>query len=223
VKHEILLSVPCFTLLLCLVAVTAWTQSDSEWELKKEKDGIKVYLRKNTESGINEVLIRFEAQAPLEKAISILRNPDNYKSWVKNCEESRQMKMSPDGECLYYSRIHFPWPISDRDIVVSSRLFRMEKDKQVVIQSTGLPDHIPETPKVVRIAKLASRWTLTEKSDGNLFLENHLISDPGGSLPSWLINLAVDKGPMESAAALRKQLESPMPSSTYPVASSGGD
>jgi hypothetical protein len=152
-----------------------------------------------------------------------LRNPDNYQSWVKNCEESRQLEMNSDGECLYYSRIHFPWPIPDRDIVVSSRLFRMKDESRAVIQSTGIPDHIPETPRVVRIAKLASRWTLTEQADGSLFLENHLISDPGGSLPSWLINLAVDKGPLESATALRDQLESSMPASTSRVASSGKD
>ncbi len=222
-KNELLLTGPCLTLFLCLMTTVAWTQSDSEWELKKEEDGIKVFLRKNQESGINEVLIRFEAEASLEKAVSILRNPDNYQSWVKNCEESRRLEMGPDGECLYYSRIHFPWPIPDRDIVVSSRLFRMKKESQVVIQSTGLPDRIPETPKVVRIAKLASRWTLTEQGNGSLFLENHLITDPGGTLPSWLINLAVDKGPLESAAALRKQLESPMPAVALPVASSSDD
>jgi hypothetical protein len=41
-------------------------------------------------------------------------------------------------------------------------------------------------------------------------VEYTLFADPGGSVPAWLINLFITKGPMESFKKLKEHLAQPV-------------
>ncbi len=209
-----------FTLLLTFLTVVSWAQQDeTTWTLKKEQDGLKVFLRKNASTGINDVRLQFSSNAPLECIVAVLRNPKNFPNWVYNCKETRHLEMAANGDCIYYSRINFPWPIQDRDVVARSRLTRNERSGEIVIQSVNLENRLPKTDKVVRIPYMASGWIISPQSDGTQLLVYELSSDPGGSLPSWLINMAVDKGPIHTVKALRAELEATAKTTTSPASS----
>jgi hypothetical protein len=52
-----------------------------------------------------------------------------------------------------------------------------------------------------------AQWTITPLKDGSLSLEYQLLVDPGGSVPAWLVNLAVVDGPFETMSALREKVK----------------
>ena len=186
---------------------SAQSQDASGWELKKEQDGVRIYTRKSAESSIKEVRLELVLEASLDNVVAVLRDPDNYASWVYNCEEARLVELKSPKTCYYYSRINFPWPLQDRDVVAHSVLTQDPATGKVMIRSVAKPDRMPEIPQAIRIARMESCWTITPLGDGRIKLENHLWSDPGGSLPAWLVNLAIDKGPTETIARLRERIK----------------
>jgi len=198
---------PTCLLLLCLIILGhPGLLEAQEWELKKEEDGIRVYLREAKDSKIKEVRITMEVQASLSAVVSVLRDPDAYAEWVYKCAESRLLGEADKKECMYYSRIDFPWPIKDRDLVARSSLVQDPNTKQITIRSVAHEGQLPEQKDAVRIPAMESRWILTPLSNGKVQMENRIWSDPGGSLPAWLVNMAVDKGPTQTMTRLRDRL-----------------
>lgn len=182
-------------------------QEGSDWTLKKEEDGIRVYLREADDSKIREVRIVMEVEASLSAVVAVLRDPDAYMHWVYKCAESRLLGEGGRRECRYYSRIDFPWPLRDRDLVAYSRLRQNPDTRRIVIRTVATEDdRLPEREDAVRIAAMESRWILTPLANGRVRMENEIWSDPGGSLPAWLVNVAVDKGPTQTMARLRQRL-----------------
>jgi hypothetical protein len=123
--------------------------------------------------------------------------------------ESRLLKRVSSTEMYYYSRIDFPWPLSDRDIIMHSKMVQDPVTKKVVSTSVAMPDYIPTVKDVVRIRTANTVWTVFPGVGGWLYSEYYIYSDPGGSLPAWLINMAIDVGPRETVKNIRNILRDP--------------
>ena len=48
-----------------------------------------------------------------------------------------------------------------------------------------------------------TKWTLLPGPGGWTYVEYYVYSDPGGSLPDWLVNMALDVGPRETIKNMR--------------------
>jgi hypothetical protein len=62
---------------------------------------------------------------------------------------------------------------------------------------------------VVRIKTANTKWTLIPGEGGWLYVEYYLYSDPGGNIPDWAINLALDVGPRETVKEMKTILKEP--------------
>lgn len=194
-----------FALLLSLVGNFAFGQS--EWEKTKEEDGITVYYRDAPTSSIKEVLIELDIETSLSALMAALHDIDSYTEWVYKMPEAREVLDShSDHEVFYYSRSDFPWPLSDRDMVVRSTFQQDPVTKVITSRSVAVPDALPREADMVRIEHMDITWTITPKEEGGVHIEYRFASDPGGALPAWLINLALDKGPLGTFRGLRKEL-----------------
>ncbi len=176
------------------------------WKLEKEKNGIKTYSWDNPETGLKEIRIQFKAKIEIDHAISYLRDPSAYPDWVYKCTEAYTLDRKADGARLYYSRLNFPWPLKDRDIVARSEVVRNLKDGAVAVRATALEGRVPEKEKIIRITYMESEWRFTPLDNGEVLLEYQLQSDPDGALPHWAINLAAAKGPYKTAVQFKKQI-----------------
>lgn len=192
-------------LLFCVsifISETAIAQ-DNSWKHKKSEDGIDVYYRKVENSKINELKIETTVNSSIVSLVALLRDVPAYTEWVMNCKVAERLE-SETGERLYYSQIDFPWPLSDRDYVAKNQLSQDSVTKTVYSKLSVVPDYMPEKKGIVRIETLEINWKLTPVSPDKVKIDYHLISDPGGSLPSWMINMAIDKGPVSSLKKLRE-------------------
>ena len=68
----------------------------------------------------------------------------------------------------------------------------------------GLPEGIPEREKTIRIKNLMGYWLLEQKADQETMVTQQLFLNPEGSLPAFVINSLLVKGPFKTFQDLRR-------------------
>jgi len=210
-NHFIKLLTLFFTTIFTIPTV-ADAQAVSGWVFKDEKDNVKVYYRKTAD--IYELKMTTSIHTSLSGFIKLFAEVENYPLWGYNITEAKTLKKISDTEVYYYSRIDFPWPLSDRDVIMHTHLEQNLKTKTVVSKSTSVYDFIAVKKDVVRMPITRTTWTMTPGKNGWLYIEYYLYSDPGGSIPDWAVNMALDLGPRESIKGIRRLLNDPKYQST---------
>ena len=177
-----------------------------QWKLKKEADGLKVYLRNSENSDIKEVRIETIFDASLSAIITVLKDIPAYPEWIYKCSRAERLEPGTNTSSVYYCEIDFPWPLSDRDFIAKSSLRQDPGNKHVYIDVKAAPEHLPEKDGIVRIELLNIYYEFIPLPDNRVQMNYRLHSDPGGALPAWLVNLAVDSGPVNTIKGMREML-----------------
>lgn len=191
--------------LLLLFAALAPGAGAQNWEFKKETEGIKIYQR--TSGSGQEIKLVTTFSHRLSALVALFSNVGDYPRWGYKVQQSRLLKRLSDNEFYYYQQFDFPWPLTDRDVVMHSRINQDPATRTVTLFSEAAPDYLPETPGLVRVRKATVRWTLVPLSSSLVQAEYWLNSDPGGLLPDWTVNLAADTGPVQTIRNIKKLLE----------------
>lgn len=201
---HLLRSIFLLIVLIGLFNTPIFSQSNVGWTLKNEKDNVKVFYRK-TES-VQELKLAASLRTTLPGLVDLLSEVENYPKWGYKVVEARLLKRVSDTEMFYYTRLDFPWPLADRDMVMHTILEQDPKTHQVVSNSTAVPNYLPEVPDVVRITDARTQWLLVPGKDGWVYVEYFLHTNPGGNIPDWAVNMAIDVGPRETIKSLRTLL-----------------
>ena len=196
-----------FLLLLTGLSISTGIAQEKKWELKSNKEGVKLYLH-NT-GGIYEVKLVTSIKTSLSGLLKLFNEVDRYSQWGYKIGEARLIRRISPTEMIYYVRLDFPWPVSDRDLVIHSTLEQNPKTKVVTTKSVAEPWHVPRKKDVIRMTDAYTSWKLFPNDSGWLYIEYYIYSDPGGYIPDWLVNMAVDVGPVETIKSMRKILKEP--------------
>lgn len=180
---------------------------EGAWKLERETDGLKVYLRDAAGSDIKEIKIETTLNASLDAVVSVLKDVPVYSEWIYKCLEARRLEASTNTSSLYYCKLDFPWPMSDRDFIAKSQLRQDPDSRTVFIDVNGLPNYKPSKDGIVRITDLSIHYELAPLSAKQVQMTYRLHSDPGGSIPAWLVNLVVDNGPTNTVKGMREKLK----------------
>lgn len=196
-----------FTLLF--VFFCTFLSAQSTWQLKKSSDGIKVYYRDAENSSIKELKIEATFKTALSNLVGFLYQINDYPEWVYSFSDARLEKQVSEKEIYYYGLVDFPWPLWDRDYFAHSTIHQDDKTGKVTITSKAVPDYKPTQKGIVRIKDMNIKWELTPKENGTVKVLYYLKSDPGGDIPAWAINMALDKGPLQTITQLRQLVQQP--------------
>lgn len=129
-----------------------------------------------------------------------------YVDWQHNCEEARLVEQ-PDGTTVTYNRVGSPWPVSDRDVVLRSSRENLENGV-IRLEFRSTEDANLDVPSgVVRMPRLVGSYLLTPVAKGGTHVVYTVDSDPGGSLPAWLVKQAGKDLPYRTLENLRKRVE----------------
>jgi hypothetical protein len=198
-----------FLTFLAAVSVPGFARAQTNWQLKKDQDGIKVYSRAADNSRFDELKVETTLTATLSSLAALILDIDNYHNWSFNTEKAYVLKRVGPGDLYFYTLIHSPWPASDRDLPVHLQISQDPGTKSMSVRNTCIPDLIPPKKNVVRIPLSIEQWTVTPLPDGRIRIEYRLRLDPGAGAPAWLINLFSVKGPFETFSHLRQQIQQP--------------
>ena len=68
----------------------------------------------------------------------------------------------------------------------------------LVSESKSINEFKEENTDNIRVPHLHSVWTFEPIESGLIKMTYILNSDPGGNIPDWLVNLAIDEGPVQT-------------------------
>lgn len=196
--------------LLVFLPLLAFRGNDGpsfEWRLKRNTQGIKVFVRDVTGSNLKELKIETSFDASLDEVYAAVQDANNYKNWVYRLTSSRALKDVSVWESYDYYLIDFPWPMDDRDMITHSVATQDAKSKVLTIQTSSSPNYLGTNPDIVRIRKHSNKWVLKPVAPNKVELVYTLQSDPGGAIPDWVINMAIDNGPFQSMSSFRKLVQ----------------
>jgi hypothetical protein len=191
-------------LIFSLSVVSSFAQS--EWALKKNVDGFRVYYGESPNSRIKELKMDFEVQASLNTIMAVLNDAESFKRWIYKLKELKVIDRPSARELTYYYEMDFPWPLYNRDGVAETSYFQDPETKIIYTRNNARPRLAPEKKGVIRLQLSDVKWKITPIGKERTHIEYYLLSDPGGNLPAWMINWALDRGPVKSMKAFQEML-----------------
>lgn len=189
--------------IIALILALPITAQDS-WELKKDRNDIKIYTRKYPNSKFKEYKAQMTVNTSIEIVKGIILDADKLKDWNYKTSKSNVIKKIDDDNYIFYLFNDMPWPVLNRDHV-SDVVVTYPTDKSVLITITPNNDVLSENDAVVRITNFKGFWLLEETNTG-ILITNQLFGDPEGGVPSWIVNSQLVKSPYTSFNNLKKLL-----------------
>ena len=192
-------------ILLCSIT------SAQDWILSKDGKDLQTYYRESDKSDIKELKIVTTIDAPAITVFELLNEIDLYDDWVYRTTEARLVETYSNKSLQYYAVVDFPWPFDDREMYILSDYKISEDKKYIKTNSIAIPrEDIKDREDHVRIIDMELGWTLKENDEGITEVVYILRSDPGGAIPAWMVNLALEAGPTNTINGLRALVEDHM-------------
>jgi hypothetical protein len=194
-----------------LIAAPAFAGEAGEWKPISNEDGIKVWQREVPGTSFVEFRGQGDVKTNMKMILAVLHDNTRKTEWMNRCRENRLVRAKKVGNNVLYNRTGSGFPlIDDRDVVVESHLTVMREQRKVRIDVKNVEDKLaPPVDGVVRMPKLVLSWTLEWKDSQTTGVTYQVQADPGGLLPSWIVNLVSKEMPYKTIAALREQVKKP--------------
>jgi len=190
----------------CLLLGLSTVQANSaDWKKVDTEDGVTVY-----EKDVGE-MVAFRGEglvtAPIGKLLYVIEDSAHWKEWIENFDKGYLIEKKSDFHKIFYQAFDSPFPASDRDIVYEARTRRDAKTGKVYVEMRSVLH--PKAPKTVgvRVNLKYTRYEITPLKEGRLHVVLETLSNPGGSLPDFLVNWAQRDYPVKLFQGLRRQVK----------------
>lgn len=191
------------TIVLVVISCSV-LHAQEDWVLSSDGNDIKTYYRESAESDIKELKIITSIEAPAILVFELLNDIDLYDDWVYRTSEAKLVQYYNNRSLQYYAVVDFPWPFDDREMYIKSSYTISPDQKSISTNSMAVPrKDIESREDHVRITDMVLGWDLEEDEQGVTHVTYVLRSDPGGSIPAWMVNLALEAGPKQTMTNLR--------------------
>lgn len=196
-----------FFLLFNLLSVLVYAQAD--WTLKNDKDGVSVYTKTVSSTGLKGIRVKCNVPAKLSQMVALIMDVNAGKDWVYGTKSSALLKRVSPSELYYYSEVGIPFPLSNRDFISHLTVTQDPKTKIVTINGPTEAGYLAAKPNVVRVNRSYGKWILAVGTHNTVDIDYMLEVDPGGAIPIWLVNLFGTSGPTETFKKMKKQIQKP--------------
>lgn len=177
------------------------------WEKAAEEDNLTVFAREK-KNGVQEMKAEGVIDAPPEKVWKALRDYENYKKTMPYTDVSRIVaREGGDKVIWFYSVVNAPF-VDKRDYVIKLVDESKWEDGKGFLKVSWTADNAkaPKKPEdVVRVNINDGYWRLEPRDGGKkTFAVYYVYTDPGGSIPRWLVNKANSSAVPDVFEAVRK-------------------
>lgn len=192
--------------LTLLFAIPASSQDD--WELVKKDEQIKVYMNKNHN---NKHLTHVRASSTtnrgsLQDYYALMKNVDNYKSWMHGIKNIELLERQNENEFTYYMLSDFPWPAKDRDIVISTKV-HYEKNKNLVYtDAENQQNMVPEKDGIQRLQKMNASWSFEQINHETIKIKYEGKIHSSIVLPDWIKKHVSYIGPFNTIKNIKEEI-----------------
>jgi hypothetical protein len=171
---------------------------NSGWELRKDANGIKVYVRPVEQFSFDEFkAISSVENCSLNEVLEVLLDVNNYQTWLPDCTNPKVLEQKGKYHDIHYIETVSPWPVRTRYGVYEQIATFSNNNEKVEVVFKALPAYSFEVNNMVRINVALGKWTL-EENNKEVNITYQFKGDPGGNIPAWLANAFVVKHPFET-------------------------
>lgn len=185
-----------FAFLTVLMYTLTIAQAQESWELRRNENGITIYSQRHNNIVQLRLLTEFNASA--ESLIAQLQNINNYVNWVYGNKRSGIIKKISNNDIIYFTEAHLPWPIQDRDLVIELNIKPANATEPLTITAKSIDGVLPPKKHFIRVPYSLATWRVIPIPGNKIKIDYTFSIDPGGSIPGWLVNMTIAKGPYES-------------------------
>jgi hypothetical protein len=166
---------------------------DENWKLKKNKKGIKVYLRHVKFTPMLAWRSHAELKGEISDLVAFLMDIEKYPEWMYPLTVSFILDKTGETEAYIYNVLKAPWPASARDIVVRRQWYYYPDTGAVIVTIKGLPEYVPQRDKdkIVRGYMIMAYYEFVPTGNNTIKITYEAVVDPGGIIPTWLVNYMV--------------------------------
>ena len=179
------------------------SQAQERWELRKDKNGIKVFSSITEQSDFKAFKAKMLADGSIQNFVAVLKDIESLPDWAYNVKYADLLERSGDTLQIYYSEATAPFPFKNRDGIYLNR-FRWIADSSILFMDIKLlHDYLEEKEDLVRV-KGKGFWRVNVLTTGLLDVTFQMKVDPGGNIPTWLANIFVNDTPYFTMLKLRE-------------------
>ncbi|MCP4124058.1 MAG: hypothetical protein GY751_20130 [Bacteroidetes bacterium] len=197
-----------FILLAVMMTLPTTSFASGEWALARDKDDIKVYMRKYNDYNYKEYKGVTMMNGSVDDIVAILKDMSKYHLWAYNCIENTAVILKEDnskGEYYIYMEIKAPL-VANRDVVAYYKFNPPAADGSVLIEFRGDADFIPKKKGKVRIPEMKGYWKITPMGDGKIKVVTQAFSHPGGNPPASMVNGQTTNAPHHMLKQIRSMI-----------------
>ena len=192
---------------------SAWSAETENlgWKQLREYEGIIGYYRPNPRCRIDESKAIGIVAAPVAVVEAVLRDVPGCKDFMFMLKENSvieipEVKNSPD-EYVTYTLMEMPFPVQDRDTVARLNWTVDAATGTVYCTGQGLDTDYRPHPKALRIPFIEATYTLKPVGPDQTEVTYQAMSDPGGYLPAFVINILSHDMCVKTIAGIRKKVQ----------------
>lgn len=195
-------------LLLCLAALIAPATAEEEWQTMRTasvRGEVSTWVRPVPGNAIKAFRGVVEVPHSMLTALAVLSDVPNFPAWVFQCHAAEQHdSWGPEHARVMIKGI---WPVSDRDVIVRSRLEQDPATLAVTIHSQATDTVLPPQAGYVRLPALDNLFRIEPLADGWSRITFQTFVDPGGAIPAWLANFVATRAPLTTLTGMKAQMD----------------
>jgi hypothetical protein len=192
----------------CIILIfLSLSLSAQDWVLAKEKNGIKVYTRKEPGNDLKSFRSIMVIRSTMDRITHLVGNVHNQEWWDEDVKKVDVLYFEENKHIKYYLIYDLPWPMTDRDLCVDAKITIDPVTGKREIYASPLLNVVPEKPDLVRIKKYWQKWTILPLDNGMMSLTLEGFVDPAGSVPAWLYNMVMTDAPLKVMNKVKDQCE----------------
>ncbi|RZM29738.1 MAG: lipid-binding protein [Pedobacter sp.] len=197
------------TVILFLFCAITQLSAQTDWKLRTEKDGIKIFSSEVSYSKVKALKVECNFKASATQLVAALLDIKNSPKWIYHTKSATLVKQVSPSELYYYSEVFLPWPVENRDFVAHLTVTQNKETKVVTMDGPAVPGYVDLKDGIVRIQKSKGEWVITPLTKNEVKVIYTLQVDPGGLLPPWLVNLLATEGPLQTFKNLKIAVQNP--------------
>lgn len=178
-------------------------EGSGAWLAVAERDGVRVSQQIRPGRALPAVRATVEIAAGLYEVLAVIVDVPNQTRWINNCEETRVLSSDADLRATFYLRMGSPWPVWDRDAVLTSQTRFIDASHTLTEFHIDPDAAVDVVEGVVRMPRLEGHYALEALGPQRTRVEYELDLDAGGALPNWVAVRATRDDPLETLRKLR--------------------
>jgi len=190
------------TLITPLLLLASAHASES-WKQVSSEQGIETFVRTAERSAISELKAVIVIDAGLESITQVLRDVDAYPQWMPRCKKVRLIRKFDDHNRIVHIVLRFPFPTSDRDLVVKAATTFDPSGTRAVVSLELVNESIPIARGIVRMTEFSGEYVLESLSGNRTLVSYRNKVNPGGFIPTSMVNLFSQEIIRDSLRGLR--------------------